>query len=194
MKKYTYLITFLLIILSCKKEKPIDIIKENELDEFSKHIFDQKIIDSKEILRLIESKTVTKFKDTADYNRTPKATIFAINSFKTYFQVFVKPKNVISALAYYKNGKQIYAAEYYDNGTVMCKFNRSKEGIRNGKYECYYENGKIRSTGEYLNDKQIGFQTEYDRDGNITSELDFNKKWDTTYSIAVKSLTEFLSI
>lgn len=63
MKKYTYLITFLLIILSCKKEKPIDIIKENELDEFSKHIFDQKIIDSKEILRLIESKTVTKFKD-----------------------------------------------------------------------------------------------------------------------------------
>ncbi len=58
----------------------------------------------------------------------------------------------------------------------MCKFIRSKEGIRNGKYECYYENGKIRSTGEYLNDKRIGIQTEYDRDGNITSKLDFNKK------------------
>ena len=176
MKNLIYFLAFSLIIFGCKKETPFDINKQNELADFSEDVFNLKTINSKEILRLIELKTVTKFKDTAEYSRTPKATIYADNSAKTYFQVFEQPKNVITALSYYKNGKEIYVAEYYGNGTIMCKFNTSREGIRNGKYECYYENGETRTTGEYLKNKKIGIETEYDLEGNITYEFDYSRK------------------
>ena len=174
MKKITYILALYLIILSCRNETRFDIIKQTELTDFSERIFNQKTINSKELLHSIESKTVTKFKDTAEYNREPKATIYADNSAKAFFQVFENPKGIITTLSFHKNGKDIYTAEYYDNGTIMCKFKTSREGVRNGKSECYYKNGKIRTKGEYLNNERIGMETEYDSIGNITYEFEHN--------------------
>ena len=37
----------------------------------------------------------------------------------------------------------------------MCKFNVTNEGIRNGLFYCYKENGEYRHTGYFRNDIQL---------------------------------------
>ncbi len=122
---------------------------------FSKSIFSKEIINSKGILNALKTLSDSIYTDTAKYFRTPKATIYANNEAKTYFQIFENPKGTITAIAFYKNKNQINVAEYFENGQVMCKFNMTDDGVRDGSYVCFFEDGKFRIKGYYKNGKEI---------------------------------------
>ncbi len=93
--------------------------------------------------------------DTAKYSRTPKATLFINNKARTKFRVYENPKGTITAICYYREGKEINVAEYYKNGQAMCLFSVTENGIRDGNYNCYYEDGSLRITGYYKLGKGI---------------------------------------
>jgi antitoxin component YwqK of YwqJK toxin-antitoxin module len=150
----------LLILIGCSQtnkphEKPFDKKAQTLTINFSKSIFSKEKINSKEILDTLNILSDTIFVDTAKYNRAPKATIYANNSAKTYFQVFENPKGIITAIAFFKNRTEINVAEYFNNGQVMCSFKVTDEGIRDGKFICYYEDGKYRRTGYYKNGTEV---------------------------------------
>jgi len=138
-----------------KKANDNDQHRQAKISAFCKDIFNSEKINSKAVLDNIHMLTDKKMTDTADYVREPKATLFISSSTNSHFQVFENPKGKITALAYYLNGKKINIAEYYTNGQVMCKFTTTNEGLRNGHYACYKENGSFRQLGYYLNGKEI---------------------------------------
>jgi antitoxin component YwqK of YwqJK toxin-antitoxin module len=150
------------------EEKCIDYEIQSLITDFSEYVFDQEVINSKEILDHLLIISDTIFEDTAKYYRTPKATVYANNSANTYFQIFEKPKETITVIMFYKNKIQINAAEYYDNGRVMCKWKVTKKGIRDGHYYCFYEDGTYRITGFYKDGVEINDSNRvYKKNGTI---------------------------
>lgn len=133
----------------------IDENKQARILIFAKSLFSKELMDSKNTLDSLQLLTNRIMEDTTEYVRTPKATLFISNSTNTYFQVFEKPKGTITAIAFYLNDNRFYAAEYFKNGQVMCKFSVSGDGKRNGPYICYNEDGTYRTLGYYKNDKEI---------------------------------------
>jgi hypothetical protein len=148
-----------LILFSCsqteKQSKAFDKNKQTQILTFSKALFDRKIIDSKNVLDSLALIADNIMEDTAKYMRTPKANLYISTSTNTCFKIFENPKGIISAIAFYLNGKKLNVAEYYQNGQVMCRFKVDEDGKRNGPYECYQENGTYRHLGYYQNDKEI---------------------------------------
>lgn len=150
----------LFIFVSCgETNKPLDkpFDKEAEIltTNFSKSIFSRESINSKEILDTLSTLSDTIYADTAKYFRTPRATIYANNAARTYFQVFENPKGTITAMAFFKNRTEMSVAEYFKNGRVLCKFSVTDDGVRDGKFFCFYEDGKYRSTGYYKNGVEV---------------------------------------
>ena len=159
MKNFILISLTALILSNCGQTKKhneiIDINKQTQILQFYRTLFASKIINSKyklDSLTLFADKVI---EDTSKYVRTPKANLYISTNTNTSFQVFEKPKGTITAIAFYLNGKRINAAEYYKNGQVMCLFSANEQGKRNGKYECYNENGSYRHIGYYKNDKEI---------------------------------------
>ncbi|MFY0672775.1 MAG: hypothetical protein JXQ87_05200 [Bacteroidia bacterium] len=76
----------------------------------------------------------------------------------------------IEGVFIYENGETIAGSEYYKNGQKMGEVPRELDGTINGHVAYYYENGNLRSEGEYKNDKRNGLWRDYDVQGNITSE------------------------
>jgi hypothetical protein len=136
-------------------EKPFDKEAQTLTTNFCKSIFSRVKINSKEILDTLHSLSDTIFADTAKFCRTPKATIYANNAARTYFKVFENPKGTITAILFFKNKMKMNVAEYYGNGQVMCKFKVTDDGVRDGNFFCYYEDGKYRVTGYYKKGKEI---------------------------------------
>lgn len=150
----------LFIFVGCRptnkpQDKPSDKEAETLTTNFSKAIFSREIINSKEFLDTLKTLSDTIYADTAKYFRTPKATVYANNAARTYFQVFENPKGTITAIAFFKNQTQMNVAEYFSNGQVMCKFSVTEDGVRDGNYFCFYEDGKCRTTGYYKNGTEI---------------------------------------
>ncbi len=173
MKKIIILSILLFTFFGCKKEVQFDLKKQNQMMTLSEKIFAYKKIDSKEIRNLIEKNSTEIFEDTAKTDFNPKPIIYSNLAGKTFFRVYEKPKGTIFAISFFKNNTEINTAEYFDNGQVQCLFKINKKGIKNGKYNCFHRNGKIRKSGEYLNGKEIGIEIGYDSIGNKTYEFDY---------------------
>jgi antitoxin component YwqK of YwqJK toxin-antitoxin module len=137
------------------KPKPLDKSERLKTDNYSNYLFQQKKINSKSVIDSIILITDFSMKDTAEYKRTPKATLFINEKARTKFQVFEDPKETITAIAYFRENKEINIAEYYQNGQVMCLFTSKQDGQREGPYTCYHEDGTLRITGLYKNNKEI---------------------------------------
>jgi antitoxin component YwqK of YwqJK toxin-antitoxin module len=159
-KSLTVIGLLLFILVSCgQTNKPQDKLNDKEAEilitNFSKSVFSREIINSEAILDTLKTLSDTIYADTAIYFRKPKATIYANNAARTYFQVFENPKGTISAITFYKNKTRINVSEYFDNGQIMCKFNVTHDGVRDGNFFCFYRNGKFRRTGYYQNGTEI---------------------------------------
>jgi len=146
---------FLILVRCGESNNTFDKEAEILTINFSRSIFSREIINSKEILDSLRTLSDTIYTDTSKYFRTPKATIFANNSAKTYFQVFEDPKGTITAMAFFKNKTELNVAEFYKNGQVMCKFSMTFDGVRNGNFFCYNEDGTFRSKGYYKNGTEV---------------------------------------
>jgi antitoxin component YwqK of YwqJK toxin-antitoxin module len=152
----TILLLAFTVLTGCNGElKPIDKSERLRIDNFSNYLFQLKKIDSKSVLDSIKILTDFSMKDTAEYKRNPKATLFINEAAQTRFQVFENPKESITAIAYFRQNKMINVAEYYDNGQAMCVFSVNEAGQREGPYECFFEDGSFRIKGFYKNGKEV---------------------------------------
>lgn len=156
--KYIDFILIGVLFVSCNNatNKRITVNKEKQdvINNYNKYVFSLTKIESKNILDSLKILSDTIFTDTANYYRTPKATLYINNEARTIDQIFEDPKGVITVMRYCKEGKEIYIQEYYTNGQVKCKFSVTNNGVRNGDFTCFYENGNIRKSGVFENGRQ----------------------------------------
>lgn len=66
-----------------------------------------------------------------------------------------------------QGGKQTL---YYSNGEIKEKFVKDKNGLKQGDYKFYNQNGKIKKTCFYHNDTVIGFTSFYDENGRLNEK------------------------
>ena len=107
------------------------------------------------------------------------------------FSSCVKPKRVVEEfytpeqpklVAYYttEDGVKVKVEEekYYENGKLEYKGGYDKDKRRNGRWEYYFNNGKLWSIGEYEYGKMEGKKEVYWPDGQIRYKGQFsnNKK------------------
>jgi len=60
--------------------------------------------------------------------------------------------------------------DYYDDGYSIRAEYTLKNGQLNGTFKSYYQNGKIKKSGNYINGKENGLFKEYNEDGSINIE------------------------
>ena len=77
-------------------------------------------------------------------------------------------KNVVGIVKR-ENGKNYYTAEYFPNGQLMGKIAYSFPGIIDGPATYYYEDGRIRSKGEWKEFKRIGEWKNFGSEGYLKS-------------------------
>ncbi len=156
MKKILSLL-YLIILTSCNNipTKGINKEKQKIINDYNKYIFSLKTINSKSIIDSLYSLSDTVFTDTATYVRTPKATLYVNTEAGTINRVYENPKGTITAIMYIRENKEIYVAEYFSNGLVMCQFSVTDSGVRQGPDTCYYHDGKLRFTGYYKDNQQV---------------------------------------
>lgn len=87
---------------------------------------------------------------------------------------------------YYPSGEMHYSGEYanglrdgkwmfwFQNGNKWSEGN-FKSGVRNGIARVYHDNGKLFYTGNYIDGKKDGKWSFYDREGKLSNEIQFNK-------------------
>lgn len=133
----------------------LDKSEQLKTDVYSEYLFTLQKIDSRSVLDSIKALTTSSMQDTANYKRKPKANLFINEAGHTWYQVFENPKGTIAVIAYFRENQEINVAEYYKNGQAVCLFSVSEEGMRNGPYQCFYENGTPRIKGFYQNDNEV---------------------------------------
>lgn len=68
--------------------------------------------------------------------------------------------------------------EKWDDGNVENEYQFYRNGnelIKHGFYKWYYESGKVKSEGNYVDGKREGKSVSYDQEGNITYEWCYEK-------------------
>lgn len=88
---------------------------------------------------------------------------------------------------YYRNGKKNgYYREYnrggtlisetrYENDSLLTAEKTQKEKIKTQYKETYWENGKLKYTGAFKEDKPVGIHKEYAKDGSLKSAKEYNE-------------------
>ncbi len=118
-----------------------------EIEEFAEWLFEQRKIDDEEILSRISA--MADSKDTEE-KEIVNHTIYTLQNVSFSFEIYQdKSTGHVRFIQYLKDGKELNAIEYFDNGQATCIFPRDENGNRHGKYNCYHENGSIRIIGRY---------------------------------------------
>lgn len=87
----------------------------------------------------------------------------------TYFQSIIYNTNgirVFEGTFTLENERTGFWVEYYDNGNIRSK-GEYKNGMKTGKWEYFYYNGQLEQTGSYINDVPHGLWTTFCDNGNI---------------------------
>lgn len=72
-----------------------------------------------------------------------------------------------------KNGKVFFAMEYFLNGQARGKLPVKINGDYNGQVRYYYEDGRVKSEGQFKNGLWSGEWKNYDKDGHLISIEDY---------------------
>jgi len=103
------------------------------------------------------------------------------------YQVKGDVKELVKETQYYPNHNKFYEGAFkenkkdgdwtvwYENGNVWSEGSYDK-GLDDGKRQAYYENGVTHFTGQYKKGKMTGTWKFYDEKGNLTNEIDYDKK------------------
>ena len=92
----------------------------------------------------------------------------------------------LAALFAYHDDQPLCGAEYYRNGQKMGDVPREINGDLEGSIVYYYESGRVKAEGTYLDNEPNGLWTEYDENGNITEERTYEKGKLLTTTPAIK--------
>jgi len=118
---------------------------------------------------------------------TPKE-IKTINGYKIvgYYEIDGKDSIKVGERTFYPNSEKVYlefrikdgkrhgeCLSFFQNGTRQ-SLNTYKEGMLNGDYRVWHENGELQIEGQYENNKEVGEWVFYDKDGNVKKTQKFN--------------------
>ena len=90
--------------------------------------------------------------------------------------------NKIETIVQYKNGqtKNCWSKLYYQNGQIMQELWYGNQiGAEHGKYIFWFENGKVKITGQYENGAKQGKWISYSKDGQKESEQNYIDRKDS---------------
>ena len=112
------------------------------------------------------------------YNRYNKdSTIryetYRIDSNTTAFAAY--RTNYLLAIVSRFDGNDTSVAEYYMNGQLMADLNFEKDGTLDGPATYYYGDGRIKTTGEFVNGKRQGRWRNYDEAGDLIEILIYDQ-------------------
>lgn len=85
---------------------------------------------------------------------------------------------------FWKNGS-VYRKSKYENSIIKesNNFSETSHGTRKeGVFSNFYESGKIKETGQYLNDHSIGIWKTFDEDGTVLETKNYGTKDKDYYS------------
>jgi antitoxin component YwqK of YwqJK toxin-antitoxin module len=146
--------------------------KASNIIGFDKYLFSFNKINSSAILDTLEKMSDTILFNTSIKPNTREGTIYVNNEADTKYVIYEYSKESISAIGYFRNDNNINTVEYYPNGQVMCKFSVLEDGIRDGHYACFEENGIVRSSGFYANRREVKDSARlYDSHGKIQKQM-----------------------
>ncbi|MFM7721920.1 MAG: toxin-antitoxin system YwqK family antitoxin [Bacteroidota bacterium] len=118
---------------------------------------------------------------------TPKE-IKTINGYKIvgYYEIDGTDSVKVGERTFYPNSEKVYlefrikdgkrhgeCLSFFQNGTRQ-SLNTYKEGMLNGDYRVWHENGELQIEGQYENNKEVGEWVFYDKDGNVKKTQKFN--------------------
>jgi antitoxin component YwqK of YwqJK toxin-antitoxin module len=118
---------------------------------------------------------------------TPKE-IKTINGYKIvgYYEVDGTDSVKVGERTFYPNSEKVYlefrikdgkrhgeCMSFFQNGSRQ-SLNTYKEGMLNGDYRVWHENGELQIEGQYENNKEVGEWVFYDKDGNVKKTQKFN--------------------
>ncbi len=84
------------------------------------------------------------------------------------FQGSYKGENPVGIHRFFNNEGKVVKSETYDiNGALMAEGVVLPNGWKNGSWIYYYEKGRKRATGKYINGKKVGKWTYYYRNGKV---------------------------
>ena len=152
--KHFILSGLLLFIQSCGQTKlsDIEVIK-----------LDTKVIDD-----------LKRTSDTAYTEEIGRADFFTVDYYINYkdsvtTKILKDSLGNVVGLNKSKNDKVFLVAEYFPNGQIKRKLREIKNGELDGLTRYYYEDGRIRSEGQFKNGLWSGQWKEYDKDGHLIS-------------------------
>lgn len=125
-------------------------------------------INSQRILDSLAAVSDSVYADTSFSSATSRGTFYLDKSRNVLTRILERPKGTIFGMTVYRNDTAIFSAEFFPNGQYACRFTFTEEGVRHGPYKCYYENGRIRSEGEYINGHEVRDKfARYDEEGYL---------------------------
>lgn len=110
------------------------------------------------------------------------------NDIKQGLTINYYPDGTIKRSVNFENGLENgFAREYDSHGTIVTLIEyrrgfivdreninrRDKNGMKQGRWKFFYENGKVKTEGTYRDDKRNGYFKEYDEKGNLTDVSKF---------------------
>ena len=69
-------------------------------------------------------------------------------------------------------GKE-HSDQYYSNGALKSKGDLTRGGLKNGKWQYWYDNGSLMSEGMYRDGVKVGKWTDWSKDGRVLAVRDF---------------------
>lgn len=109
-------------------------------------------------------------------NRFVTAEYFINKNKKSVCQLMKDSFGTVRQIIITKNNTRTFFAAYYPNGQLMASYSMDSFGLYHGPSKYYYENGQIKSEGDYAKGFSSGQWKNYNEKGNLSSidEYDLN--------------------
>lgn len=152
--KRTIIILLLFFLSSCgqTERSDIEVIK-----------FDPKTIDD---LKRTSDTIYTEYIGRTDFYT---ADHFVNRKDSVTAKLFKDATGNVVALNRSKNETVFFAMEYYPNGQARGKLPEKTDGAYNGQVRYFYEDGRVKSEGQFKNGSRSGEWKNYDSDGYLIS-------------------------
>ena len=83
--------------------------------------------------------------------------------------IIIRKRNLsITALQKRKKDRKVFSAEFYPNSQLKGKVMHNEKGEIEGRVKYYYDDGRIKATGEFKSGKKVGTWEKFSENGYLS--------------------------